>query len=91
MATSKKKWPLIAGLVFILGFIAAMALSTSTTAKYHCEVCMAFNGRTVCRNGAASTQTEAQRIATDLSCSDLGAGGFSPCARNEPVSVKWKQ
>jgi len=90
MADTKKKWPMIVGLIFILGFIAAMIVSTSTTAKFHCEVCMAFNGSTVCRNGAASTQQEAQRIGTDLACSDLGAGGFSPCAHLEPVSVKWR-
>ena len=91
MANTKKKWPVIIGVIFIAVVVAAMVFSTSTTAKFHCEVCMAFNGRTVCRNGAASTQQEAQRIGTDLACSDLGAGGFSPCAHNEPVSVKWKQ
>ena len=91
MARAKKKWPVIAGIVFIAGFVAAMIWSTSTTAKFHCEVCMAFNGRTVCRNGAASTEQEAQRIGTDLACSDLGAGGFSNCKNVEPLSVKWKQ
>jgi hypothetical protein len=91
MADKKRKWPVIAGLVFILGFIAAMAISTSGTAKFHCEVCMNFNGGTVCRNGAASTQAEAQRIATDLACTDLGAGGFSNCKNVVPASVKWKQ
>ena len=88
---AKKKWPVIAAAVFIVGFVIAMVISTSTTAKFHCEVCMNFNGRTVCRNGAASTQREAQRIATDLACSDLGAGGFSQCPNLEPASVKWKQ
>ncbi len=90
MANSKKKWPVIAGIVFIVGFIAAMMLSTSTEAKYHCEICIAFNGATVCRNGAASTKQEAQRIATESACSDLGAGGFSNCRNTNPVSLKWK-
>lgn len=90
MAGAKRKWPVIAGVIFIAGFVAAMILSTSTTAKFHCEVCMAFNGGTICRNGAASTQMEAQRIATESACSDLGAGGFSPCRNTNPVSVKWK-
>lgn len=91
MTKSNKKWPVIAGAIFIVGFIAAMMLTTSTTAQYHCEVCMAFNGRTVCRDGAASSEREAQRIATDMACSDLGAGGFSQCPNTEPVSVKWKK
>ncbi len=90
MAKAKKKWPLIAAVIFIAGFIAAMVTTTSSTARFHCEVCMNFNGSTVCRNGAAATKNEAQRIATDLACSDLGAGGFSPCRNLDPVSVKWK-
>jgi hypothetical protein len=91
MAATKRKWPVIAGVIFIVGFIVAMIFSTSTTAKFHCEVCIAFNGQTVCRNGAASTKLEAQRIATETACSDLGAGGFSNCRNTEPVSVNWKQ
>jgi hypothetical protein len=89
MAQTKKKWPVIAGVVFIVGFIVAMMLTTSTTAQFHCTVCMAFGGGKVCRNGGASTRQEAQRIATDLACSDLGAGGFSNCKNVDPVSVKW--
>jgi len=38
MAQTKKKWPVIAGVIFIAGFIAAMVWSTSTTAQFHCEV-----------------------------------------------------
>ncbi len=91
MAGTKKKWPMILGVLFIAGFIVAMMMTTSSVSKFHCEVCMNFNGRTVCRNGAAATEREAQRIATDLACSDLGAGGFSQCPNTEPVSVKWKQ
>jgi len=90
MASAKKKWPVIAGVIFIVGFIAAMVFSTSVTAKFHVEVCMPFNGRTVCRDGAASTRQEAQRIATELACSDLGAGGFSNCRNVEPSRITWK-
>ena len=90
MQKSKRKWPVIAGLIFIAGFIAAMLLSTSGESKYHCEICIAFNGRTVCKNGGAPTKEEAQRIATESACSDLGAGGFSHCRDTVPVSLKWK-
>ena len=90
MAAGKKKWPVIAGAVFILGFVAAMLLSTRNTAAYHCEVCMTFNGKTLCRNGAAATKEDAQRGATVSACTDLGAGGLSPCQRSEPTSVTWK-
>lgn len=91
MSTSgKKKWPVIIAVVFLAVFVIAMVISTSTTAKYHVEVCMAFNGGKTCRNGAASTKEEAQRIATEAACSDLGAGGFSNCRDLKPVSVTWK-
>ncbi len=90
MARPKRKWPIVAGVVFIACLFAAMIMSTSSTPKFHVEVCMAFQGGTVCRNGAASTRQEAQRIATESACSDLGAGGFSNCRNLEPISVKWK-
>ncbi len=92
MSTSgKKKWPVIVAVVFLAVFVIAMVISTSTSAKYHVEVCMAFNGGKRCKNGAASTKEEAQRIATESACSDLGAGGFSNCRNVNPVSVKWQQ
>ena len=90
MPATKRKWPVIAGVLFIAGLFAAMIWSTSSTPKFHCEVCMAFNGGTVCKNGAASTKEEAQRIATESACSDLGAGGFSNCRNLTPASLKWK-
>jgi hypothetical protein len=91
MAKTKRKWPVIAGVIFIIGFVAAMFLTTTGTAKFRCEVCIAFNGQTICKNGAATTRQEAQRIATESACSDLGAGGFSQCRNTDPVSVKWKE
>ncbi|HVW83974.1 MAG TPA: hypothetical protein VHB50_04815 [Bryobacteraceae bacterium] len=92
MPQSKHKWPVIAGIIFIVGFIAAMVLTSSGNAKYRCEVCMTFDGRTVCRNGAATTQMEAQRIATEGACSDLTSGmnNLEQC-RNSPAKVTWKQ
>jgi hypothetical protein len=91
MAAAKRKWPVIAGIVFIVAVVAAMVLSTSSVAQYQCEVCMTFNGGTVCKNGAASTKMEAQRIATESACSDLGAGGFSTCRDQNPTRLTWKQ
>jgi hypothetical protein len=88
MTQSKKKWPVIAGVIFILGFIAAMLLTTSGNAQFHCEVCLAFNGQTKCRTAGASAKDDAQRAATNAACSDLGIGGFE-CSSIQPVSVKW--
>jgi hypothetical protein len=89
---SRRKWPVIAGFAFILIFIAAMLLTTQGNAKYRCEVCVTFDGRTVCRNGAAPTQMEAERIASDTACTDLSSGMTSllQCQNNAPRKVSWK-
>ena len=92
MNNLKRKWPVIAGVAFIAIFIAALIFTSGGNAKFRCEVCIAFDGRTVCRNGAATTQTEAQRIATEETCSDLTSGmnNLEHC-RNTEAKVTWKQ
>jgi hypothetical protein len=90
---SKRKWPVIAGIAFIAMFIAAMAYSTFGNAQYHCEVCITFNDRTICRNGAATTREQAERMATDSACTDLGSGmtQLMQCQNNAPRKITWKQ
>jgi hypothetical protein len=86
-----KKLPVIIGIAFILLFIVALVVTSGGNAKYRCEVCMTFDGNTVCRNGAATTQTEAQRIATEAACSDLTSGmnNLEQCRNSQP-KVTWK-
>jgi len=92
MPKSKTKWPVIAGIAFIAIFIAAMAYSTLGNAVYHCQVCVTFQGRTVCRDGAAATKEQAERVGSDLACADLTSGMTSlmQCG-NTPRQVTWKQ
>jgi len=92
MTKPKRKWPVIAGVVFIVGFIAAMIFTSSGNAKFRCEVCITFEGNTRCGNGAGTTQTEAQRVATEIACSDLTSGmnNLEHCRNSEP-KVTWKQ
>ena len=63
-----------------MGFIAAMIVTSSGNAKFRCEVCIAFEGNTKCGNGAGTTQTEAQRVATEIACSGLTSGNEQPGA-----------
>jgi len=90
---SKKKWPVIAGVGFIAAFIAAMAWSTLGNNQYHCEVCVTFGDRTVCKNGAATTKEQAERIAADGACTDLTGGmtALMQCQNGAPRKVTWKQ
>lgn len=87
----KTRWPVILGVLFIVGFIAAMILTSTGNDKFRCEVCKTFDGRTQCRTAAAATQLEAERIATEGACSDLTSGmnNLEQC-RNSPAQVTWK-
>ena len=93
MTKNKRNWPVIAGILFIVIFIAALVLTTGGNAKYRCEVCVTFNGRTLCRNGAATTEPEAERIARDEACTELSTGMTSlmQCQQAAPTKVTWKQ
>ncbi len=90
---SKTKWPVIAGVVFIFGFIAAMVYSTVGSNTFRCEVCIDFDGRKVCRNGAATTELEAERIAATSACTDLASGmtALMQCEQGARRTVTWKK
>jgi hypothetical protein len=92
MAKSKRKWPVIAGVAFIAIFIAALIYTSGGNNTYRCEVCVTFEGRTICRNGAASEKLQAERIAADTACTDLSSGMTSlmQCQNNAPRKVTWR-
>ena len=93
MTKSKTKWPVIAGIAFMVIFIAAMAWSTLGNNQVHCEVCITYNGQTLCRKGAATSREQAERMATDSICTDLSRGmtELLQCQDNAPRKVTWKQ
>lgn len=74
MAKSKRKWPVLAGIAFILIFVGAMAYSTFGNAQVHCDVCVTFNGVTNCGSSAATNREAAERAATDIACNGLTSG-----------------
>ncbi|MDP9169832.1 MAG: hypothetical protein M3N54_04390 [Acidobacteriota bacterium] len=92
MKRSNKKWPVIIGAVFIVGVIATIMMTSRGNAAYRCEVCVTFEGRTVCRNGAAPTREGAERTASDIACTDLSSGMTSlmQCQSAAPRKVTWK-
>ena len=93
MAKASKKLPVIAGVVFIVAFLAFMAYSTFGNDTYRCQLCMAFNGQTICRNGAGATEEAAERVARDGACTDLthGMTELVRCQGSEPASLTWKK
>ncbi len=92
MAKSKKKWPVVVGVLFVAIVIGALVYTSGGNNSFRCEVCVTFEGRTVCRNGGAPTKMEAERIAADTACTDLSSGMTSlmQCQNNAPRKVTWK-
>jgi hypothetical protein len=92
MSKSRRKLPVIAGIAFIVAFVAYMAWSTFGNSQQSAEVCVTYNGRTNCGSAAAATREQAERTATDLACNDLGHGmtELMQC-QNAPRKVTWKQ
>ena len=92
MARQKRRWPVILGVVFIAVFIAALVYTSGGNNTFRCEVCVTFEGRTICRNGAAPDKMAAERIAADTACTDLSNGMTSllQCQNNAPRKVTWK-
>jgi hypothetical protein len=91
MPKSKTKWPVVIGVLFIVGFIAMMVITSGGNDKFRVEVCKTFDGRTVCHTAAAATQMEAERTASDGACADLTSGmtNLEQC-RNSPSKVTLK-
>jgi hypothetical protein len=91
LAKSKTKWPVIFGVLFIVGFIAAMVFTSGGNDKFRCEVCKTFDGNTKCFSAAAGTKVEAERAATEGACSGLTSGmnNLEQC-RNSAAQVTWK-
>jgi hypothetical protein len=89
----KKKLPVLLGILFVAVFIGAMIYTSAGNATFRCEVCITYNGRTACGNGAGAKQTEAERMATDISCSQLTAGmtELMQCQNSPTKKITWKQ
>ncbi len=88
---SKKKWPVILGLLFVAVFIAALVYSSGGNSKYRVEVCKTFDGNSNCFSAAGVTKEDAERAATEGACSGLTSGmnNLEQC-RNSVGKVTWK-
>ena len=88
---SKTKWPVIAGVAFILIFIGAMMWSTAGNAQQRCEVCITYHGQTSCGSSAGNNKEAAERAATDIACNSLthGMTELLQC-QNSERKITWK-
>jgi len=79
-----------AALLIIGGFLGALTWSIANEARYECNVCLEFGGRTDCAVGKAATRDEAIQAAQTPICSTLARGvteSFA-CTATAPVSVQ---
>jgi len=79
------------GILFVVLVLGFMLNSTLNVARYRCEVCIAFNGRSDCRTARAQTREGAIRTATENACAQLASGvtESSQCELTPPASVRW--
>jgi hypothetical protein len=88
-----KRRPVIAGILFLVIFLAVLFYSTFslTRERHRVEVCMEFRGATNCAVGSGATQESALRTATSTACALISGGvtDSQQCERSAPVSVKW--
>ena len=85
--------PVVAGIIFVVVFVAALIYSTLTLARgrVRVEVCMQFAGRSSCRVASADTEQNALRTAITNACTLIASGvtDSQQCEHSTPLSVKW--
>lgn len=86
-----KKTVLIA-ILFVVGFLVMVVLTTFRGERVRVEVCMEFRGARDCRTAQAKTREDALRTAVTNACAQLAGGVIdtSQCERTPPASVVWK-
>jgi hypothetical protein len=76
--------------IAVAGTIVYLAMGQFSA---RCEVCMTFNGRTVCETALAADRAEAQSQATSSACAQLtkGVTDVVACTRMVPKSVSCEE
>jgi hypothetical protein len=85
------KKPVALGILLLVAVVALLVWSSMGLREHRVEVCMTFEGRTVCRIAQGATQQAAQRQATDNACAMLTSGvtGTIACAQTRPDSIRF--
>ena len=90
-ARSGRSWRnAVAAACVLLPVIGFVVYSSFQVSAVECEVCMAFDGRELCRSASAATREEALRSAADNACALLASGMTHTirCQQSEPVKSR---
>lgn len=81
------KWIVVLG---VLLFASYVVYGTVTRSQVSCEVCLEFEGETVCRRGAGPSQEEALRAAQESACGGnvSGMSELIACRNARPVRAQ---
>jgi len=81
----------VLAIAFIAAVLGVLVYTTMGNARYRCEACMSFQGRSACRTAGASTKQQALRTATENACAQIASGVTDSiaCENSPPTSVKW--
>lgn len=82
-----------ATLVFLGAFIGVVVFRSLTIARYECEVCLTFQGQTVCRTAASGTRETSMESAVTSACGTLASGMTESirCQNTPPDRVTCRQ
>lgn len=78
------RWIVLAAVLLFAGYVI---YGTVTRTQVSCEVCLDFEGETVCRRGAGATEEEARGAAQESACGGQARGmsEIIACRNQEPV------
>ena len=76
------KWSLLLAVLLFMGYVVYGSMAR---VEAQCEICLEFNGETVCRRGAGATSEEARMAAQESACGGIASGmSESIRCRNTP-------
>lgn len=81
------RWVVIVAALLFAGYVV---YGTVTRTASSCEVCLEFDGETVCRRGAGATEEEARKAAQESACGGQARGmsEIIACRNQPPVRVQ---
>lgn len=80
--------PALLGVLLLLGVAATLAWSTMSLQAHTCNVCMDYQGRSKCREVAATSIEEARTGAITNACAFVSSGmrDSMACQRTQPTT-----
>jgi len=78
-------------ILFVAAVVGLVVYSTLGTNRFHCEVCVTYQGRTACRTASAQSREQAQRTATENACAQIASGitESNQCENTAPDRIRW--